>query len=96
MNSCFIITYEWILILEQQMTHSAKVENNPLLSFKAQERKDFGKASKPCHVGIHWIVLAEYSQMSTHMPGFQSFFRFFDSCVVHFSRNFRIIPAGTR
>ena len=25
----------------------------------------------PCHVGIHWIALAEYSQMSTHVPGFQ-------------------------
>ena len=26
-----------------------------------------------CHVGIHWIALAEHSQMSTHVPGFQSF-----------------------
>ena len=32
----------------------------------------FWKTSKPCHVGIHWIALAEYSQMSSHMPGFQS------------------------
>ena len=24
----------------------------------------------------HWIALAEYSQMSTHVPRFQSFFRF--------------------
>ena len=39
----------------------------------------FKKSSKPCHVGIHWIALAEYSQMSTHVPGFQSFFRFFAS-----------------
>ena len=35
------------------------------------------KKSKPCHVGIHWMVLAEYSQMYTHVPGFQSFFRAF-------------------
>ena len=35
--------------------------------------------SKPCHVGIHWIVLAEYSQISTHMPGSQSFLRSFAS-----------------
>ena len=28
-----------------------------------------------CHVGIHWIALAEYSLMSTHVSGFQSFFR---------------------
>ena len=27
-------------------------------------------------VFIAWIALAEYSQMSTHMPGFQVFFRF--------------------
>ena len=29
----------------------------------------FLKPSKPCHVGIHWIGLTEYSQMSTHVPG---------------------------
>ena len=39
-----------------------------LLSFKAQEGKDFWKPSKLCHVGIHGIALAEYSQMSTHVP----------------------------
>ena len=41
-------------------------------------RKYFCKPYKPCHVGIHWkaLRLAEYSQMSTHMPGFQSSFRF--------------------
>ena len=31
---------------------------------------------KPCHVGIHFIALVEYFQMSTHMPGFQSILRF--------------------
>ena len=34
------------------------------------------------HVGIHWKALAEYSQMSTYMPGFRSFFRFFASFCV--------------
>ena len=29
------------------------------------------------HVSSHWIALAEYSQMSTHKPGFQSFFKVF-------------------
>ena len=29
---------------------------------------------KPCHFGIHLIALAEYSQISIHVPGFQSFF----------------------
>ena len=47
-----------------------------LLLSKAQDRKDFINLSKPCHVGIHWIALAEYSHMSTHLPGFHSFFRF--------------------
>ena len=39
-----------------------------LLMSKAQERKDF------CCVGIHWIALAEYSQLSTHVPGFLASF----------------------
>ena len=42
---------------------------------KAQGRKDLQKSSKPCHVGTHWIAVAEYFQMSTHWPGFQSFFK---------------------
>ena len=46
---------------------------------KAQGRKEFPKSSKPCHVGINRIALAEYSQMSTHMPRFRSFFKFFVS-----------------
>ena len=41
---------------------------------------------KPCHVGIHWIALTEYSQMSTHLLGFRSFFRVFASfCIDRFS-----------
>ena len=45
----------------------------------------FLESSKPCHVGIHWIALAEYSQTSTHVPGFQLFFRFYASfCIGHF------------
>ena len=50
-----------------------------LPSSTAQACKDFRKLSKPCHVGIHWIALTEYSQMSTHLPGFQKSFRFFAS-----------------
>ena len=42
--------------------------------------KDFWKPSKPYHVGIHWMALAEHSQMSTHVPGFQPFFSFF--CII--------------
>ena len=49
------------------------------LSFKAHGRKYIWKPSKPCHVGIYWVALAEYSKMSTHVPGFRSFFIFFAS-----------------
>ena len=50
-----------------------------LISSKAQRDKDIWKPSKPCHFGIHWIALIEHSQMSTHVPGFQSYFRLFAS-----------------
>ena len=43
----------------------------------AQGHKYFRKPSKPCHVGIYWIPLTEYSRVSTHVAGFQSFFRGF-------------------
>ena len=57
-----------------------------LLSSKAEELKRFWKSSKPCHVGIHLKALAEYSQMSTHLPGFWSFSRFFASyCISQIS-----------
>ena len=42
----------------------------------------FEKISKPFHVGIHWIALAESFQMSTHLPGFQSCFRFLHHLVL--------------
>ena len=44
-----------------------------ILTSKAQGCKDFRKTSKPCHVGIHWKALNQFSQMSTYLPGFQSF-----------------------
>ena len=46
-------------------------------------QKNLWKPSKHCHVGIHLKALAEYSQMSTHMPGFQSFSSFF--CIIFVS-----------
>ena len=49
---------------------------------KAQECKDFGKPLNPCHVGIHWIALAEHSQMSTHLQWFQSSFSVFASICI--------------
>ena len=57
-----------------------------LLSSKAQGRKDFWKPSKkPCHVGIHWKVLNEYYQMSTHVQGFRSFLSFLLSFHLYWS-----------
>ena len=46
---------------------------------KHNEAKIFENPSKPGHVGIHWTALAVHSQMSTYMPGFQSFFSLFAS-----------------
>ena len=63
-----------------------------LLSSKAQGGKDFCKPSKPCLVGVHWIALTEYSQMSTHVPVFQSFLRFFTSfCIGQISHQQHIL-----
>ena len=42
-----------------------------LFSSKAKECKILEKTSKPCRLSIHLKALAEYSQMSTHLPGFQ-------------------------
>ena len=51
-----------------------------LLSTKTKGSKDFWKPSKPCCVGTHWISLTEYSQMSTHLPGFRPYFSVF--CII--------------
>ena len=40
-------------------------------TFVQSTRMIFLKTFKPCHVGFYWIAFARYSQMSTHMPGFQ-------------------------
>ena len=45
----------------------------------------FGKPPKPCHIGICCKALAEYSQMGTHVPGFQSFFSVF--CIIFYRPN---------
>ena len=58
---------------------------------KTEGRKYFGKPSNPCHVGIHWIALAEYSQMSIHVPGFQSFLR-----ILHYFVLAKLATSGKR
>ena len=52
-------------------------KNKPWGDFRPKHKNAsiFWKRSKICHVGVHWIALTEYSQMSTHTPGFQYFFR---------------------
>ena len=50
-----------------------------LLFVKRTRMQRFLKTSKPSHVGIQRIALAENSQMSTHVPGVQPFFKFFAS-----------------
>ena len=37
----------------------------PLIAFKAGGCNEFWKPTKPCHVGIYWIALTGYSQMSS-------------------------------
>ena len=57
--------------------------NTEVILSKAQGCKDFfWKPSKPCHVGIYWIALTEYSHISTHFPGFQSFWGFLHQIVL--------------
>ena len=57
----------------QDINDKLTISKLRLLSSTAQGRKDLWKSSKPCHVGIHKKALAEYYQMSTHLPRFQYF-----------------------
>ena len=41
---------------------------------KVQDHKNLCILTKPCHIGIYWKALVEYYQMSTNVPGFQSYF----------------------
>ena len=41
---------------------------------RTRMQQSFRKPSEPCHVGIHWKALAEYSQMSTMYQGFSHVF----------------------
>ena len=85
LNFCYQTIFFKLLIARTQHSRATEEHRCPLnltfpmlrlLSSKPQGGKEFLKSSKPCHVGIHWIALAEYSQMSTHVPGFQLFFHF--------------------
>ena len=59
--------------------HGLNSSNAEATSVQITRMLSFFKLFKPCHVSIHWIALTEYSQMSAHVPGFQSFFSCFAS-----------------
>ena len=66
-----------------------------LLSPKAQGREDFWKPSKPFHVGIHWLTLAEYSQICQGFIHFQVFASFYNGQISHQQHNIRANPHVT-
>ena len=50
-----------------------------ILSSNAQKAKNYENHFNPVMLvilGIHWKALAEYYQMSTHLPWFQTFLKF--------------------
>ena len=66
---CLNISHSIVFVINPSNAEATFVQSTRMQRF-------LKKTSKPRHVGIHWIVLIEYSQMSTHVPGFQSFFTF--------------------
>ena len=70
-------TYNWLVMglvtiwQKKMMIKPCNVEATLVQSTRMQR---FLKPYKPCHVGIHWKAFADNHQMSTHLPGFQSFF----------------------
>ena len=50
--------------------------NAEAIKFRPNKDAKIFENSKPCHVGIHCIALTKYSEMSTHVPAFQSFSAF--------------------
>ena len=69
-HSFFRFLHHFVLVKLASSSIGVNPSNAKATFVQGQGRKDFRKPSKPCHVGIHWIALTEYSQMSTHVPGF--------------------------
>ena len=79
--------YIWKTVREGKQS-TINPSNAEATFIQSTGRKDFGKPSKPCHVCIHRKALTEYSKMSTHFTGIQSFFRFFASfCIGQISHH---------
>ena len=62
--------FEKYLIKSTSLFNPSNAETTIVQSTRRQRSL---KPSKPCHVGIHWIALLEYSQVNIHVPGFQGF-----------------------
>ena len=61
----------WLFRLRASENQSLTLLMLRLLSAKTQKHGKIETSLKPTHVGIHRKALAEYYQMSTHLPGFQ-------------------------
>ena len=63
--------WQMTLISQKNISHLKFLNpSNANATFVQSTRMyDFCKPSNPCHAGINWIALAEYSQMSTHVLG---------------------------
>ena len=66
----------YVLIHIRRCSH-LNPSNAEATFIQSTRTQKFRKPPKPCCVGTHGKALAEHSHMSTHLPGFQSFFRFF-------------------
>ena len=73
------------------LSHPLTLSMLRLLLSKQHSCKVFWIPYKPCHASIHGKVLFEYSQMSTHMPGFQWFFSF---CFFHHFVLFKLVTSS--
>ena len=79
---CISIPWVWIMHVCSYPYFMKIAVLNPFhaeATFVHGRNMQFWNPTKPCNVGIHWKAHAEYYQMSTHMPGFRSFFSFLAS-----------------
>ena len=82
------VTYQYYIIHFDTKSSSANILSHftlpmlRLLLYTAKGRKESWKRSKPWHVGINLKAHPEYSHISTHVPGFQSFITFLHHFVI--------------
>ena len=82
--------FSWSHWVRHIQVHLYNFLTLPILRLLSSKAQFFFKPSKSFHVGIYWIAPTEYSQMSTHVPGFLSFFMFFASfCIGRISHQQR-------